>query len=555
MPQHRRSASMRFRTPVNTARSIQWPKHATFATPLSGLRQRPAAACNHALNRPHPGRLVSEDAALRPGQLRRDGPRAAGHRRSGWTTGAACKVDALLLNAGGIMAFYPDEDSGAPSQRVAGRRATSSAISPKRPRRAACAWWRGWTAISRMRRRCSFGPEWFVRTADGQPVKHSESPWLFQTCMFTSYFTEQIPAIIREVNSLYDVDGFFTNGWPGTGGPPACRCEACRRLADAEHYRRLPSSTWRACWKSGSCGTTRPRRRSRTACTWAIWEAAYAPPPICGRLAAVAGWFNADHQGRSGATPIWDCAQQGRVAQSVMKGRCITNVTGSYANSSRCGGTPRRRRPKPPCGWRRPRPAAWCRGITGWAASPRTSAGARRAAISSSGSRSTSRTLSIASRWRRVGVVFSQRMNSLYTPPGGGAPSDFLQGMYYALLEGRFLFDFVHEDDLDAATLKKYAARDSAQHRDAERCAVRQTARLRARTAAGCWARSRRRATMPRARGGRNWDWPMSSARRWPETSKVRKAIRTTRGSSSGTRSWRALRRPTCCLAPNTGCR
>src|ERR1035437_5610354 len=57
-----------------------------------------------------------------------------------------------------------------------------------------------------------------------------------------------------------------------------------------------------------------------------------------------------------------------------------------------------------------------------------------------------------------VGVVFSQRMNALYPPPGGGAPSDFLQGMYYALLEGRFLFDLVHEDDLDAATLKKYAA-------------------------------------------------------------------------------------------------
>jgi hypothetical protein len=57
-----------------------------------------------------------------------------------------------------------------------------------------------------------------------------------------------------------------------------------------------------------------------------------------------------------------------------------------------------------------------------------------------------------------VGVVFSQRMNGLYTPPGGGAPSDFLQGMYYALLEGRFLFDFVHEDDLETATLKKYAA-------------------------------------------------------------------------------------------------
>src|SRR5213076_278185 len=45
-------------------------------------------------------------------------------------------------------------------------------------------------------------------------------------------------------------------------------------------------------------------------------------------LSHAAAWFNADHQGRSGETPIWNCAQQGRVAQSVMQGRTITNVGG-----------------------------------------------------------------------------------------------------------------------------------------------------------------------------------------------------------------------------------
>src|SRR5438132_270897 len=70
-----------------------------------------------------------------------------------------------------------------------------------------------------------------MRRCDGRPATHAESPWLYQTCMFSPYFTEQMPAIIREVNSLYDVDGFFTNGWPGTNRPPACSCDACKRLA------------------------------------------------------------------------------------------------------------------------------------------------------------------------------------------------------------------------------------------------------------------------------------------------------------------------------------
>jgi hypothetical protein len=33
-----------------------------------------------------------------------------------------------------------------------------------------------------------------------------------------------------------------------------------------------------------------------------------------------------------------------------------------------------------------------------------------------------------------------------------------LQGLYYALIEGRFLFDFVHQEDLSAQTLQRYRA-------------------------------------------------------------------------------------------------
>src|SRR5207249_1179913 len=55
---------------------------------------------------------------------------------------------------------------------------------------------------------------------------------------------------------------------------------------------------------------------------------------------------------------------------------------------------------------------------------------------------------------RTVAFYFRGRGSSRYR----GGPVDHLQGLYYALLEGRFVFDFVHEGNLDAANLQKYRA-------------------------------------------------------------------------------------------------
>jgi hypothetical protein len=253
------------------------------------------------------------------------------------------------------------------------------------------------------------------------------------------------------------VDGFFTNGWPGATPPPDCSCEACKRLAArrtpafAEQHLARVLEIWKL-WDS----TTREKKQD-SVFVGNLGGGIRATTDLR-RLSAVAGWFNADHQGRTGNTPIWDCAQQGRVAQSVMKGRTITNVTGSYANSQPLwrhtskspaeatmwmaqttasgmvpwyhwlGGAPEDQR------WR-----AVGRDFFQWIAKDEPHFVNRRPLAS-------------------IGVVFSQRLNSLYQPPGGGPPSDFLEGIYYALLEGRFLFDFVHEDDLDPKALRKYAA-------------------------------------------------------------------------------------------------
>jgi hypothetical protein len=57
-----------------------------------------------------------------------------------------------------------------------------------------------------------------------------------------------------------------------------------------------------------------------------------------------------------------------------------------------------------------------------------------------------------------LGVVMGQRTNLFYKPPHGATTAQYMDGLYYALLEGRFLFDFVHEDKLEPEQLRKYSA-------------------------------------------------------------------------------------------------
>jgi hypothetical protein len=367
------------------------------------------------------------------------------------------KLDALLLSAGGIMAFYPTKipfhhrSQFLDSHDLFGDYAKAAKA-------------KGIRVVARLD--CNYvyedayrgHPEWVERTANGEPVTNAESPWLYKTCMYSSYFTELMPAIIREINSIYDIDGFFTNGWPSTNRPDPCYCEACKGsgLSDPNspeavqrHLARV-LEVWRL-WDR----TAKEKK----------WDSVYVGNLGGGiravtnlsKIASVAAWFNADHQGRSGATPIWDCAQQGRVAQSVMKGRTITNVTGAYANTQPLW----RHTSKAPLEMKMWLAQTTASGMTPWfhwlGGKPRDL------------------------RWREPGkkffywiaqneqhfineaslanlaVVFSQRINAYYKPPvKAGDVTDYLQGMYQVLLQGRILFDFVHEDDLTPDVLSKY---------------------------------------------------------------------------------------------------
>jgi hypothetical protein len=123
---------------------------------------------------------------------------------------ASLKVDAVLISVTGILAFYPTAVPYHRRAKFLGSRdffGDCCSAAKKRNIR----------VIARMSPDLNWEealkahPEWFKRDLPGNPLRHDEDSRLYQTCMFTSYFTDYIPAIMREVNSRYEVDGIFTN--------------------------------------------------------------------------------------------------------------------------------------------------------------------------------------------------------------------------------------------------------------------------------------------------------------------------------------------------------
>src|SRR5256885_13202915 len=106
---------------------------------------------------------------------------------------ASLLVDAVLLNGGGIVAFYPTQVSLPRRSQFLGTRDLFGEMVAAMKKR-------GIRAVARMDCNLAYEdalkahPDWFERNADGSPRAHNESPWLFATCMFSTYFSEQMPA-------------------------------------------------------------------------------------------------------------------------------------------------------------------------------------------------------------------------------------------------------------------------------------------------------------------------------------------------------------------------
>ena len=308
-------------------------------------------------------------------------------------------------------------------------------------------------------------PEWAMRHKDGSVQFSGEEPHLFKTCMFSTYMDDYVPAIMREINSLYEVDCFYTNGWPPLGSLPECYCAICRKL---------PTSGTPAYWRAFTDRVLDLwQRYDGIAKEKKLYSFFFANSggnvrgvPNLDRLGKVAAWFQADNQGRAyNDAAIWGCSLQGRVCNAVLDGKFAANVTAAYST-----GTP---------GWRNAskNPAEARMWLNETLASGMVPyfhfVGAE------NGFDEDRRWQQVGVEYFRwtaqhdahlaplrsvanIGVVIGQATQLLYPGPATVRERSYMhettQGTYDALLRGRFAFDFVHEDRLEPERLAKYRA-------------------------------------------------------------------------------------------------
>jgi hypothetical protein len=372
---------------------------------------------------------------------------------------ASAKVGAVLVSVTGILAFYPSQvPFHRPAKYLNGRDFLGELHDAAKKR--------GLRTIARYSPDLNWGdalaahPEWFMRDEQGRPRSTADDSDLYETCMFTDYMTEHVPALMREVNSRYDMDAHYTNGWPSFG-LPVCYCDVCRKLPPPRtpaYWDKFNERVIALCKLYGSIA----REKKATSFYMSNLGGGIHASPNLAQLGEISAWFQADNQGRGGeAEPIWGAAQQGRVCNAVLDGKMAANVTGAWSTG--------------PIRWRQVTKSA--AEIEMWFGETLAS-GMVPYYHKVGGENGLGEDL----RWEKagrdyfqwtarhdehfvnkraiadIGMVMGQRTQLFYEPSRDVSMQQYVDAMYYALLEGRFLFDFVHEDRLQPERIKQYSA-------------------------------------------------------------------------------------------------
>jgi hypothetical protein len=374
------------------------------------------------------------------------------------------EADIVFISVTGILAFYPSKVKfHRQGKYLHGRDFFGECVSAAKKR--------GMRVVARMSPDLNWGdalaahPEWAMRHKDGSVQFNGEEPRLFQTCMFSSYMDDYVPAIMREINSLYDVDCFYTNGWPPIGSLPECHCAICSKLpaANTPAYWRVFNDRVFDLWQRYDAIA---KEKHSDSFFFANLGGNVRCGPNLDRLGKIAAWFQADNQGRTyNNSAVWGCSLQGRVCNAVLDGKFAANVTAGYST----GTVGWRNATKNPAETRMWFNETLASGMAPYYHFVGSEAGLgedrRWQKVGEEYFRWTAKHdkhLATRHSIANIGVVIGQSTQLLYPGPDTARSRGYMhettQGIYEALLRGRFAFDFVHEDRLVPERIGKYRA-------------------------------------------------------------------------------------------------
>ncbi len=148
------------------------------------------------------------------------------------------RIQGVIVNAGGIVAYYP---SGHPLHHRAeflGSRDLYGEI-------VAAAREDGLGVLARLdsnrahERFFIEHPDWFTRDITGIPYREGE---LYVSCVNSPYYDDYLPGILREIIERSHPEGITDNSWSGLDRNRICYCANCRRRFHAATGLQLPTA-------------------------------------------------------------------------------------------------------------------------------------------------------------------------------------------------------------------------------------------------------------------------------------------------------------------------
>ena len=145
-------------------------------------------------------------------------------------------VQAVIINAGGIVAYYPSKFPLHHRAEFLNGRDLYGELTR-------AAHQDGLFVMARMdsnRTAEDFfkaHPDWFTRDLSGNPYRAADK---YVTCINSPYYDEYLPDVLREIIERSHPEGITDNSWAGMGRESICYCSNCERKFRAKAGQALP---------------------------------------------------------------------------------------------------------------------------------------------------------------------------------------------------------------------------------------------------------------------------------------------------------------------------